>query len=169
MPKGAWGHSCLQEAPLASWPLTAGMASLTVAYYCCYHHPLTTRICRLSCEPGQGSQCVKPGYFIARARVWLILLPTTSVPWVLVVQSKDPLPWDSIITSDSHRRSSGQGRKQRESSVFSSQLAVSGIENRAAQRAWKLWAASDEEVVNSEEGNTIGNGLGIIASFWETV
>lgn len=74
-------------------------------------------------------------------------------------QSKDPPPWDSIITSDNPRRRSGQGRKQRESSVFSSQLAISGSQNKAGQRAWKLWAASDEEVVNSEEGNTIGNGL----------
>lgn len=53
----------------------------------------------------------------------------------------------------------GRGESKRESSVFSSQLAVSGIKNKAAQRAWKLWAVSYEEVVNSEEGDTIGNGL----------
>lgn len=88
MQKGTWGHSRLQEALPASWPLTAGMASPTVTYYC-YYHPLTTSICRLNCEPGQGSQCVKPDCFTACAQVQLILLPTTSTPlpvlWVLTV------------------------------------------------------------------------------------
>lgn len=79
MQKGTWGHSRLQEAPPASWPLAAGMASPTVTYYC-YHHPLTTIVCTLNPEPGRGSGCVKPGYVAARAQAQLILLPTTSTP-----------------------------------------------------------------------------------------
>lgn len=60
------------------------MASPTVTYYC-YYHPLTTIICRLNCQPGQGSGCVKPGHFIALAQVWLILLPTTSTPLAVLL------------------------------------------------------------------------------------